>query len=281
MDSSSNRLRGHYSLVQYCPDTARLEVANIGVVLFCAERQYLRVRMTSNHKRINQMFGRGKRDLTRLRVVKEGLERKLESKRQDLQILEQLERFAALQVNNLQMTQFMPCRIKEDPDRELNSLYSELVVADDESLESTMTPLAMLQSKMDDLFDRPDLRTRVRRDLMVTIPILRREQRVPYAYKNGRVHLISPLQFPKRTSAVEDKAARFAVEGKSLYENPDDELGEMQMLVVGEFPETKPDDVETVRRILEANTVRLFTSSQLPELADEIRGNGHEFVTSG
>ena len=33
--------RGYYSLIQFCPDTCRLEVANVGVVLYCPEVSFL------------------------------------------------------------------------------------------------------------------------------------------------------------------------------------------------------------------------------------------------
>lgn len=269
-------VRGYYSLVQYCPDTSRLELANIGVVLFCAVQSFLQVRMTSNHSRINQMFGRGKRDLARLKVIKEGLETKLESGRRDLQGLEQLEHFASLQVNHLQMTKFMPCRIADTPERELENLFNQLVQTDSDTIGHLISPSADLKQRMDLMFDQPDLNRLVRRDITVNVPVLRREQQIPYAYQNGRLNLIAPLQFPKRTSSVEDKAARFAVEGKSLYDNPHPELGDLQMLIVGAFPETKQADVDTAKRILESNQVRLLTSDELGTLANEIRDNGHE-----
>lgn len=273
---TSSPSRGHYSLVQYCPDTSRLEVANIGVVLFCAEESFLQVRMTSNHSRIGQMFGRGKRDLGRLRVIKEGLETKLESGRRDLQGLEQLEHFASLQVNNLQMTKFMPCRIASTPAAELDNLFSQLVQTDSDTNGQLDSPAVELKHRMDTMFDQPDLHRLVRRDITVKVPVLQREQEIPYAYQNGRLNLIAPLQFPKRTSSVEDKAARFAVEGKSLYDNPHPEFGDLQMLIVGAFTETKKADVDTAKRILESNQVRLLTSDELEILANEIRENGHE-----
>ena len=34
--------KGYYSLIQYCPDLGRLEAANVGVLLFCPERGFLK-----------------------------------------------------------------------------------------------------------------------------------------------------------------------------------------------------------------------------------------------
>ena len=37
--------KGYYCLIQYCPDLARLEAANIGVILFCPERGFIRAKI--------------------------------------------------------------------------------------------------------------------------------------------------------------------------------------------------------------------------------------------
>ena len=34
--------RGYYCIIQYCPDLGRLEAANIGVLLFCPDRGFLK-----------------------------------------------------------------------------------------------------------------------------------------------------------------------------------------------------------------------------------------------
>ena len=46
------------------------------------------------------------------------------------------------------------------------------------------------------------------------------------------MNLIAPVVFPKKTTALEVRAFKYDVEGKSLYDNPDSQLGELQMLVV-------------------------------------------------
>lgn len=39
-----NTSKGYYSLVQYCPDRSRMESANLGVVLFCPDLDFLDVK---------------------------------------------------------------------------------------------------------------------------------------------------------------------------------------------------------------------------------------------
>jgi len=265
--------RAFYSLVQYCPDLARLEAANIGVVVFCAEPSYLGVQLSKNHTRISQMFGRGNRDLKRLAAIQSGLEEKLTSGRSDLCSLEQLNQLAAMQVNTLRMTQFMPCRISDRPDEDLNQLYQELV--EPKSTQEVRAPQETLIRTLEARFAAPEIDVRIRRKVKVRIPFLGREEEIPYAYQNGRLNLIAPVTFPKSQSGLEERAAKYALEGESVYEATDSELGRMQMLVVGQFETTAFDGVGTARRILEDHRVRLFAREELSALIDEIRTHGH------
>jgi Protein of unknown function (DUF3037) len=265
--------RAFYSLVQYCPDLSRLEVANIGVVIFCAELNYIDVRMTQNHKRISQMFGKGQRDLKRLRTVKAGLQEKLTTGGNELMSLEKLNHLAALHVNTIRMTQFMPCRVSTDPKVDLQNMFAELVEFN--SGPKPISKVDALARSLEECFAVPDISNRIYRKLKVRIPILNREEEIPYGFQNGRLNLIAPVVFPVGKSAFEDRAAKYAIEGRSLYDNPDPKRGALQMLVVGQFEDGATDSVETAKRILDSHQVRFVRKSELPQLADEIRTNGH------
>ena len=89
------------------------------------------------------------------------------------------------------------------------------------------------------------------------------------------MNLIAPVVFPKKTTALEVRAFKYDVEGKSLYDNPDSQLGELQMLVVGEFDSDSADSIAIASRILDSHHVRLFPRSRLSELTKEIRQHGH------
>ena len=269
-------VRAYYSLIQFCPDTARLETVNIGVALFCEKHDFLQTRMSGNNRRIVKVFGRGDQDLQRLRDVKQALRETIESRRDDLGKLEQLQKFASLHVNHLRMTQFMPCRIASTPESEIETLFNELVgLRPQDGLETSSRMTEML----DTVFGLPEVMPYMRRNVEVNVPIYQTRDSVPYAYQNGRLNLIKPIEFPKRQGAVIDKAARNAVEGKSIFENPDDEHGELQLVVVGSFERTKSADIETASRIFEDNRVRLYTTDQLDDLKSDILTNGHPIAS--
>ena len=218
------------------------------------------------------MFGRGQRDLQRLKTVKAGLQEKLKSGSKELMSLDGLNQLAALHVNAIRLTRFMPCRVSAKPGNDLDQLFEELVEAKAEP--KPLSKVEELIQNLDRRFAAPEISNRIRRNLTVRIPVLDRDEEIPYGYQNGRLNLIAPVVFPTGRTALEAQAAKYAVEGKSLYETPDDKLGELQMLVVGQFAKGS-DGVETVRRILESHDVRLFRQSDLPLLTKEIKTHGH------
>jgi hypothetical protein len=105
----------------------------------------------------------------------------------------------------------------------------------------------------------------------VTVPISERQIKVPYGFQNGRFPLIQLVGFqaadPEQAKIT---ACRYAVEGKSLYENPDLCLGELQPIVVGKFGKKQPKSRTGVERILKEHHVRLFAATEVDRLVDEI-----------
>lgn len=52
-----NRAKGHNSIVLYCPDLARRETVDIGVVLLVPERAFLQTRIVADNERVRYFFG--------------------------------------------------------------------------------------------------------------------------------------------------------------------------------------------------------------------------------
>jgi hypothetical protein len=69
-------------------------------------------------------------------------------------------------------------------------------------------------------------------------------------------------------------ACKYAVEGKSLHEHPDPELGELQLVIVGQFRQGDSESPAKVRHVLDEYRVKLFRISELPQLIDEVRRTG-------
>lgn len=262
---------GYYSLIQYCPDPSRLESANVGVLLFVPSRQYLKALTARDNRRIQQFFGREGHDWLRINSFKRGVEERLEAQHQHLRTVEDLTAFIAKSANSLRITDPRPMRVT-DPDKDLKQLFAELVGGLHRG-EKQQSFNSLLQRRL----WGAGLKERVRTDIKVRVPSFEREVTIPYGYQNGRFQLIQPARFEAEDSdRAIPTACRYAVEGRSLYEHPDGRLGQMQLVIVGLFPAKKPESRKIVEKILEENKVRLFASTELDKLIEDIRENAKE-----
>ncbi len=260
--------KGYY---WYCPDLGRLEAANIGVLLFCPEPHYLKALMSRNNRRISRFFGSEGLDWARINAFKRGLENRLSVEGCEIQTIEQLEKFIAQRANFLQITPPRPMKVT-DPKAELEELFKELL-GELTHHTSTKTLRHFLAQK----FSAPEVEKRIHRDIKVRVPILEKEVEIPFGFQNGRFNLITPVRFeasnPEQTVVT---ACKYAVEGRSLYEDEDPQLGALQLVVVGKFLSHDQDSPGKVKRIFEDYNVKLFKMSEVPQLIDEIRTTGKE-----
>lgn len=71
-----------------------------------------------------------------------------------------------------------------------------------------------------------------------------------------------------------DLACRHAVEGRSLYEHPDEKLGELKLIVVGSFAPESSEYKDVVSDILTENEVALHSIEEVERLVNEIQTTG-------
>jgi hypothetical protein len=265
--------KGYYSLIQYCPDLSRLETANIGVLLFCPERLFLQARTVRGNKRILRFFGKEGHDWARIDSFKLGLEERLAAENGSISTLEDLQRFIFLRANELQITPPRPMRV-EDPRKDLETLFQELVGGQHRKQRGTS-----FKQFLDQKLQTPALTKKLKTDVKVAVPVLNRQIAVPYGFQNGRFNLIQPARFRADSlTMAEMTACKYAIEGRSLFEHPDTQLGDLQLIVVGEFGGHPGDKKLAVKRILTENKVRLFSANELDTLVDEIRTTGKDIA---
>ncbi len=263
--------RGYYSLIQFCPNLGRREAANIGVLLFCPDRSYLRARMSADNRRVRRFFGSAAYDVDLMNSFKRGVENRLEVEGGAIRTLADLETFIALRANAIQMTPPRPVKVLV-PDDDLDRLFRELVGGPAKARRGPA-----LTAYLDRKFATPGIAEKVRRDLVVRVPILQRDLEIPYGFQNGRFNLIRPARFLSDDSnnAV-NTASRYAVEGQSIYESPDPRLGQLKLIVVGDFGANKAESLPLVRRILAPHHVDLYELEKVDSLVEEIRRTGRE-----
>ena len=263
--------KGYYSLIQYCPDRTRLEAATIGVLIFCPERTFLKALTAKNNRRIQRFFGREGHDWSRINSFKKAIEERLSVEQPEIQTLADFETFIALRANQFQITPPRPMQIG-NPDEDLRRLFDEVVGGQHHQQRK-----GSFQRSVGRRFENAGLQNKLRTRIRVIVPAFNRLVDVPYGFQNGRFNLIQPVRFQVNSpDQAINTACRYAVEGRSLWDSKDPNLGLLKLVVVGKFRPRQLQTKDLVRRVLADSHVDLFDSSELDRLIDEIRTTGKD-----
>jgi hypothetical protein len=263
---------GFYSLVQYLPDPGRLEVANIGVLLFCPGQRFLRAKTSIDNARIRHIFGSKGHDWDRINSFKQGLEERLVHEQDTIRTEEDLRKFVASRANEIRITE--PRFVKvNDCERQLDELFAHVIGATGRHPAKTS-----LQSLVSRTFRQAKLGNKVERNVVVPIPFVKQHtSKFPFAYQNDRFHVLRPATFRGGgTSDPANQAYRHAVQGKFLYEHKNKDYGEMALVVVGQFESVEDTQMNALRAMFKDNNTRLYTTDELPKLVHEIKTHGKD-----
>jgi hypothetical protein len=119
--------QGYLCLIQYCPDRARIEAVNVGVVIFCPALDVLEVRVTERDDRAARLFGADRARLVLLHEGKQAIVQRLRSADTRPRSLEELQHFVDTRGNELILTLPLSMRV-EEPARQLDDLFRRLVL---------------------------------------------------------------------------------------------------------------------------------------------------------
>ena len=272
MTAMTKTTTGYYSVIQYCPDRSRMEAANVGVLLFVPDAQYLRARFATGNDRVRRFFPDEVADFEQVNRVKQMMARRLEVEAAGLADLPAVEHFLALFANELVFTALRPVRV-ENPEAELAQLFEELV-GGRAKRDPRVTPPAL--ARIHARFALDDVVGKLRRDVAVKVPLLGEELTADYAFQNGRLNLIQVKEFAQtRESDWLKDACRTAAEGHLLFGNPDAVRGQQQLVVVGTFREASDDRQTRVAQLLKAHDVLFYPDTQINQLAERIVQTAH------
>ncbi|MCI0361350.1 MAG: DUF3037 domain-containing protein [Planctomycetaceae bacterium] len=262
---------GYYSLVQYQPDPVRLEAANIGVLLFCPAKRFLRAKTARDNDRIRHFFGSKGHDWRRIDAFKRGLEERVQRESETIQTEEQLRRFIEARANEIRISAPRYIRVS-DCEQQLDELFAELI-GDERMVAYTSAPAMQPEAMLLRKIQQSGLERKIEQDVVIEVPFVKRKRLTfPLAYQNDRFHVLRSEKFHGAGRAdPAKKAYRHAVEGRFLFEHPDRKLGDLQLVVVGEFADVDQPQIEALRDLLADNRTTLYTTKELPKLVDEIR----------
>jgi hypothetical protein len=259
---------GYYSIIQYCPDPSRQEAANVGVVLFCPERKYLGVRTSTGNDRIRRFFRPLDVDRVQLNAIKMSIQRRLEIERDQFKQLADLEKFIVTRANAMRLTNPKMIPV-ESPEHDLKRLFDRLVGG------GARKDAACVRDALEEAFESESLAPVVRRRVTVMLPVFQKPITVPYGFQNGRFNLIQPARFRGLApSAIMQRSGQYAVEGDLLYNAPDTNLGELKLIVVGQFGSNQGEVARAVGGVLERNHTELYRLDEIDRLLEVIRTTG-------
>jgi hypothetical protein len=263
-----NATKGYYCLVQYCPDIARLEAANVGVMLFSPEHKFIRARMAKSIQRIRRFFGEDVDGYLHLNAMKDALVKRLEVERSDFSTVEDLRQFVGTRANKIILTEPKPVKVF-DPEQDLEALFKELVLEPAKPL--TLQTKIPLRERLDNVLMEQSVKRFIRTKLEIDVPNLNEVRKFPYGFQNGRMNLIRAVDFNQQVNtSVRTAACRYGIEGLSLFNHRHPNLGELQMIAVADFTNALPETRDIVKNVFIESKVRLITPDQLDDLKQEI-----------
>lgn len=262
--------KGYYSVIQYCPDASRLEAANIGVLLLCPDIRFVRARTAAANDRIRRFFKGQPIDLKRVNAAKRAIERRVETDHERFRTPEDLVRFVETRGNDIVLTPPRPMKVL-DAERELEQLFDELVGG-----RARRGGKRNDFPEVDAVFRRPSLQGRVLFDQSISVPVLERPLRVPYAYRNGVVNLVKPQRFARDEAQATSTAMRLAIEGDLLARHKI-ENQEHKLIVVPAFEsDSEPSGLRNrIDGVLGEYRVRVIHGSKLDAFAAEVEREAH------
>lgn len=262
--------KGYYSILQYIHNLERSEGVNVGVLLFCHNKNFLELQTTANLKRLKTFFGGDNIDSKRLKIALDAFSERIELVQQNLNI-DTLTHFINTRANNLRLTSLRSIKVF-NPKQDLLNLFEELV----NEHRQIQPRLLITKPEMIRLFEQivklKNVEAKIKRNVEIESTLLAKKMKFPFSFQNGKLNLIEPVEFAattldgniKHAGQIAFEADIFAKEAKSIKLN-----------IIGSFRQEQTDTVSYIKNILNKYDVSLYTPQNLEILVNEIETSAH------
>lgn len=256
--------KAYYAAVQLSPDPSRLETVNVGAVLFCPEKRFLRVRFASDFRRARKLFGDV--DEALLKMQRDALCDRL-GEVAEFRSRDDLQEFIDRRSGLLRFSIVRPLQV-DNPEKDLEELFQRLVGPEQSRKKRGPRARTIFASvlRKEHLFEK------LHRPLKVELPLIGTVFHADFGYRNGRFNVIEPVDFSSEDEWFKAASAR-AVEGQALRAAEHPDLGPMNLVVVGRFARKTEKHSEAVRRILHRHEVPLYEMNDIQALLKDIRSH--------
>ncbi len=262
--------KGYYSLIQYCPDRSRLEVANVGVMLFCPELHFLKTLMAKGNDRVRQIFKVSGDDLQRIGDAKQAIAERVGLEGARLASIEDVHQFIRTRGNDILLTELRPIKVAQ-PEADLQKLFRELVGGRNRAAHG---PKQSEIPELDEALRSDRLKDKVVRSFQVQLPLTERRITFPYAFRNGKLNLIQPERFSPKETEIFQRASYLALNGSLLSRHPDQGM-ERRLIVVSAFSDASHGVMRRVDELFREYQVRHIPLGQIGNLVTEIAQQAH------
>lgn len=211
--------RAFYSVMQYVPDGARAEGANVGVVLYLPDTGRIEFRTSTSLARVRKFFSPEPKERNWIESAVKTFESRLKKAQGEFPTETEFARFLAARADAVRATA-PKLVVLTQVESTLNELYSELV-GDEESQERSARSVS-LPSRVAETFGRLEAAKRLWRPGRIVVPESNRKIHIPLAYQNGRVNFILPKSLALK-SKPEGKLPTVAFDGLLIHQHPIDD----------------------------------------------------------
>lgn len=261
------RKAGKYALIQFCPAPERMEFVNIGVMLIVPEIGYIGVKISKSNARVERLFGKQARH--HVGFLKESFENRLRHEFSSNFNDEVFHSFSRKRANEIRVSPIQSILISDDPDRSLESLFSELVGRD---LEQKREPRirrklkeALARHRVEHYLDRPE---------EISLPEYGLKISAPYGYQNGCYNLLDGIRISENISDGLREVGKKSIEGNLLWKHYEN-LGDVckRLVVVGDFSNQSNEFYHAVDEQFHDANMKLYRLDNLRPLLDDIERN--------
>jgi hypothetical protein len=261
---------GFYALVQYCPDRARGEGVNIGVVVCDPESRTVAAQVgeISRARRLKHVGF----DVARTHALADALVARLrDAWSQSYQSAEGIEAFTRREPNAITLTKPRACTYT-NADEEVRALFAELVV-DRAVRKRTLRFVRPLRAMAEELKTHEG----VRQVESVAVPVLNKPVKAELAYLNGRTNVVAGHVFGADIDLVQH-CTLLTTQGLLISKNEISVEGfpprKGHLILVGEF--SSSEQQQQVTEILRSADVETVSSKDLEQLRQRIENEAHE-----
>jgi Protein of unknown function (DUF3037) len=261
-----NRHKGLYCIVQYSPESERMEFVNIGVVVIVPELKLARSKFTNSSSRVKRLFGHSISQSYFKSVTSAFSDRLNFEAKSRLFSASSFESFSNARANEIRMSP-MRSILVNDPEATLNDLFEQLVEssfeysAPHEVSKSTLDLGAIFaQGNVTQFLDVPE---------PVSLPHGVKIS-AKYAYQNGAYNLIEAIRVSAKPHLAMREVGNKRYVGEWLDKYSE---GGKRLVLVSDMSNLEPSLADDLNSGLKEAKIKSYDINNIEPLLEDIREN--------